>query len=46
MYYKVKNRKKNKRGIYMYIKFFDEITDNDNAGGKGKSLAKLNQARV
>ena len=46
MYYKVKNRKKNKKGIYMYIKFFDEIADNDNAGGKGKSLARLTQARV
>lgn len=30
----------------MYIKFFTEINNVDEAGGKGKSLAKLTQSRV
>ena len=30
----------------MYIKFFNEIDDNDKVGGKGKSLAKLTQERI
>ncbi len=30
----------------MNIKFFTEINSSDEAGGKGKSLARLTQARV